>query len=603
MGETYRRASGGALMEIKKDTLYRNVVNKWDDKEAPYDRLNTARETICDFFRPDMGVDVDEDSDMLMLGGDISEGSGPWAARTAAISYQGNTVSKKLDWYKYAFSDTRLTGIDELDQFCQDQKEHNSAVYQNGNFYEYQPQFTLDGWTTGSPLFFLEEDKYTNHVMCIPIHWLNYRIYYNRYNQSEGVIIRDTEWTAKMCFDKFCPGRTMEERLAKAGEIFSISLQTAIKQNRMNERFTIWRAVFRRDDPIWQVKGFKPPLSSKAKPKMWYDVYFEDCKQLNKQNEQLMITGYYSKPYVHWDYDKKLWESSSRTPAFHAIYDNLTMIQIFRNWVDNTQLRVRPSMAILMGMEGRLDFRPGGIVKIKPAEWNHIPKPIEQMGEVRLEKEAVEIMRENLNRWFHLPLFRMFTDLAYMKDVEMKVFQLSEMAGEKITQLLPMMESHESYLGQADERVRAIELNAGRGPYNKRNMENIFDIISHYIGPLEAEQVKIQPEFIGTLRKTQRMQHNLKPIQLGIGALSEIAESMGDPNLVRFMIKKYPTAEATLRATDFSQKFVNEEPVFNKLYEEFQRDQARMEQFAKMVELLKASKGTDMAKMLTGATA
>lgn len=589
---------GPPYMEIKKDTLYWNIVNKWSDKDKPYERVNKARTTVCDFFRPDLGVDVDEDSDMLMLGGDISEGSGPWAARTAAISYQGNTVSKKLDWHKYGFSDPRLTGIDELDQFCQDQKEHNSAVYQRGNFYDYQPQFTLDGWTTGSPLFFLEEDKRTNHLMCIPIHWLKYRLYYDRYNQAEGVIIKDTEWTAKQCFDKFCPGRTIEERLEKAGQIFSKPLQTAIKNNQMSERFTIWRAVFRADDPVWQVEGFKPP-----RPKTWYDVYFEDCKQINKKNDQLLTEGYYSKPFVYWDYDKKLWDSASRTPAFHAIYDNLTIIQIFRNWVDNTQLRVRPSMAVLMGMEGRLNFRPGGLVKLKPNEWDKAPKPIDQIGEVRLEKEAVEIMRENLYRWFHLDLFRMFTDLAYMKDQEMKVFQLTEMAGERITQLLPMMESHESYLGQVDERLRAIEVNAGRGPYNKRNLENIFDIISHYIGPMEAGQVKIQPEFIGTLRKTQRMQHNLKPIQLGIGALSEIAASMGDSNLVRFMIKRYPAAEATLRATDFPQKLVREEEEFNRLYEDYQRNQAQMEQFAKNIELMKASKGTDMAKMITGPTA
>jgi hypothetical protein len=590
-------------MEIKKDTLYRNVVNKWSGKDRPYERVNAARTTLCNFFRPDLGVDVDEDSDMLMLGGDISEGSGPWVARTAAISYQGNTVSKKLDWYQYAFSDTKLKGIDELDQFCQDIKEHNRSVYQRGNFYDYQPQFTLDGWTTGSPLFFLEEDKRTNHIMCIPIHWKNYRIFYDRYNMSEGVIIKDTEWTAKMCFDKFCPGKTLEERLTKAGEIFSISLQTAIRNNRMSERFTIWRAVFRSDDPIWQVDGFKPPLSSKARPKLWYDVYFEDCKQLNKKNDQLLTTGYYSKPYVHWDYDKKLFESSSRTPAFYAIYDNLTIIQIFRNWIDNTQLRVRPSMAVLTGMESRLDFRPGGIVKIKPGEWNMKPEPIGQIGEVNLEKDQVEIVRENLYRHFHIDLFRMFTDLAYMKDTEMKVFQLAEMAGEKITQLLPMMESHESYLEQVDERVRAIEINAGRGPFSKRNLENIFDIISHYIGPFEADQVKIQPEFIGTLRKTQRMQHNLKPIQLGIGALSETAAALGDPNFVRFAVKRFPTMEAIMTAVDFPQKLANEEAEVERLYKEFQQDQARMEQFAKMVELLKASKGTDMAKMLTGATA
>ncbi len=583
-------------MEIKKNSIYQNVVNKWSDKDIPYERYNAARTTICDFFRPDLGVRVDEDNDMLQLGGDISEGSGPWAARTAAISYQGNTVSKKLDWWKYGFSDPRLKGVDELDQFNEDQKAHIASVYQRGNFYDYQPQFTLDGWTTGSPLYFLEEDKKTTHTMCIPLHWRNYRIFYDRFNMSEGVIVKDTEWTAKQCFDKFCPGQDIQERLKKAKEIFSLSLQTSIRNNTMNDRYTIWRAVFRKDDPVWEADDFVPPISSKVKPKEWYDVYFEDLEQPNK-GKTLLVTGYFSKPYVHWDYDKKVWDTASRTPAFHAIYDNLTLIQLFRNWLDSTQLRVKPSMAVLMGMEDRLDFRPGGLVKLKPGEWNNQPTPIGQTGEVPLEKETVDVVRENLYRWFHLDLFRMFTDLAYMKDQEMKVFQLSEMAGERITQLLPMMESHESYLEQVDMRVRAIEIDAGRGPYNRRNMENIFDIISSYIGPFEAEKVKIQPEFIGTLRKTQRMQQNLKPIQLGVGAVSEIGVMLGDPNLAKFMIDRYGTADAALRAVDFPQKLVNEESQVDKLYQQDAQKQAEMENFAKTVELMNASKG------LEGATA
>ena len=214
-----------------------------------------------------------------------------------------------------------------------------------------------------------------------------------------------------------------------------------------------------------------------------------------------------------------------------------------------------------------------------------------QVGEVPLEKENVDIVRENLYRWFHLDLFRMFTDLAYLKDQEMKVFQLSEMAGERITQLLPMMEGHESYLEQVDMRTRAIEIDAGRGPYSRRNLDNIFDIISHYIGPFEAEKVKIQPEFIGTLRKTQRMQQNLKPIQMGAGAVSELGQITGNPTLARKMIKQYPTAEAVFKATDFPQKLINEEGVFAKLTQQEQEKQAEMENFAKQIELMKASKG------------
>ena len=161
-------------------TLFERIVIRWSDKDTAYDRRRTALESVCDYFRPDLGIDYDESADMLMLGSDIYEGSGPWTARTAAIAFQGNTVSKKLDWRKYKFTDIRLTGIDELDTHAQNQNEHMSAVYQQGNFYDVQPQITLDGWTTGSPLVFVEEDPVTGNVMSMPLHWLTYRIFYDR---------------------------------------------------------------------------------------------------------------------------------------------------------------------------------------------------------------------------------------------------------------------------------------------------------------------------------------------------------------------------------------------------------------------------------------
>uniref|UniRef100_A0A6M3KNX4 Putative head tail connector protein n=1 Tax=viral metagenome TaxID=1070528 RepID=A0A6M3KNX4_9ZZZZ len=593
-------------MEWKDKTLFARIIERWDELKVPYERLKTAREYICDFFRPDLGVDYDEAADMLMLGENIFEGSGPWVARTASTSFQGNTVSKKLDWFKYGFSDDRIAGIDELDEFCQSMREHNAAVYQRGNFYDIQPQFTLDGWTIGSPLMFVERDLETDHMMCIPIHWLTYRIFYDRFNCAEGVIIKDDQWTAKKCFDKFCPGRTMKERLSKAEQIFSKSLQTAIEQGQLNSKFTIWRAVFRSSDPIWG--DFRLPNNTRYFSKTWYSVYFEETGLKEKQNDPLLSDGYRSKPFVHWDFDKKVWECSSRTPAFSAIYDDLNLIQIFKNYVDNTQLKVRPSMAALLGTEKRLDFRPGGLNLLNSSEWNYLPKPIEQVGEVRFERENFEMLRESLSRHFHLETFRMFSDLSKQKGKDFRVLQLMEMAGERITQLLPMIESHESYLAQVDERVRAIELESGQGPYNKANIENVYDIISHYLGPMEADLVKIQPEFIGTLRQKQQQFQKLQPILYGINALSEIGEAMGDPNFVGFMIKRYLVGDATLQAVNFQQKLVNEEADYNKSVEAFMQDQAMQRQFAQVVELMKAGKGMEAGPdnvlgMLTGATA
>jgi hypothetical protein len=507
-------------MDWKEKTQYERITERWSEKDTVYDRLNTSRETICDFFRPDLGVDFDEEADMLMLGGDIYEGSAPWVARTASTAFQGQTVSKKLDWFQYQFSDLRLAGIDELDEFAQDAKDHMAAVYQRGNYYDVQPQFTLDGWTIGSPLTFLEEDPETGHVMSLPVHFKTYRIFYDRYNRSEGVIIKD-QWTAKKCFDKFCPGKDIQKRLQDAEKKFTKALFDAISQGRMDERFWIWRAVFKKGDPIWGSE-FKAPLGGKN----WYDVYFEDTTLKEKQDDPLLATGYYSKPFVHWDFEKKTWESASRTAAFYAIYDTLSNNQVQKNFLENLQLKTRPGMAALRAMEGRLDLNPEGLTLMDPTEWQYKPQPIEQVGDLRLDIETMDRFRDSLSRHFHLELFRMFTDLAQQKNQEFRVLQLAEMAGERISQLLPTIETHENFLAQSDERVRSIERESGRGPFNRLEMENVLDVIMWITGEEpDPKQDPISPEFIGTLRQAQQRQQKLAPIAQGVGVLAELGQA------------------------------------------------------------------------------
>ena len=593
------------MVAYQQKTLYQKIVGLWSDKDNVYDRLRTARESICDFFRPDLGVDYDESADMLMLGGNIYEGSGPWVARTASTAFQGNSVSRKLNWLKYGYSDERLTGIDELDNHAQNMTKHISNVLQQGNFYDIQPQFTLDAWTIGSPLFFIEEDPTTGFVMCIPAHWLTYRIFYDRFNRSEGVIVKDKEWTAKKCFDKFCPGQTIKERLAKAENLFSIGLYNAIEQGRMNDRFTIWRAVFKSTDPVWG-EDFKVPFGDRD----WYDVYFEDV-QIDKQDTKpLMIGGYYSKPFVHWDFDKKIWESASRTPAFYGIYDTLSMQQIFKNYLENLQIKVRPPVAALLSMKGRLKLNAGDVTYLNTNEWNYLPKQMEQVGDIQLETKEMEKFEEKLGRHFHLETFQMFSNLAKNTNQEFRVLQLAEMAGERITLLLPMMESHESFLEQVDRRVRDIERQAGRGPFNRLNIENIIDIIEWAIGS-DARAAEIKPEFIGTLRQAQQRQQKLSPLMQGVAALRDTADAMGYPELVRLMIKGYDTSDEILRATNFPQKLITEKGEFEQSEQALQESQARDKQFAQLVELMKNSKGIQgevapnsiMAQLTGGAAA
>jgi len=580
-------------MDYKQKTLFEHITEKWDENESAWQRLRVARENVCNFFRPDLGIDYDESHDMLMLGGDIYDGSGPWVARTASMAFMGNSVNKRGDWWKYQYTDPRIEGIDELDAHAQSQKEHISHVYQRGNFYDSQPQFTLDGWTVGGPLHFIEEDPDTNFVMCIPVHWMTYRLFYDRFNKTEGVIVKDTSWPAKKCFDKFCPGQDMAQRMTKAESIFTPLLWQAVRDGQWNTRITIWRAVFKATDPMWQVDGFKRPIGGRK----WFDVYFEDSVVADKRNTPLLTGGYYSKPFVHWDYNKKPWEVASRTPAFEAIYDNLTMQQIMKSYLEDLKYHARPAMAILNTHRGdRMDFSAEGFNYFNQNEWNYLPKPIERTNhDIRIEPETMDRIEKKLSRHFHLEMFRMFSDLASSTgSKEFKVLQLAEMAGERIATLLPTIESHENYLAQVDARVRDIERQAGRGPYNRAEMENILDILDWALQG-DVSQVALAPEFMGTLRQVQQTQQRLKPIQYAVGALAEIGAATGNPNLPRFMLKEYELADEALTAVNCPQKLIRERKDFDQLSMAAQQALAKDKQFAQMVELMKATKSVSNA--------
>ena len=280
------------------------------------------------------------------------------------------------------------------------------------------------------------------------------------------------------------------------------------------------------------------------------------------------------------------------------------MQQIFGNFLENTQLSARPAMAILQGRQGRDDFSSMGLNYYTKNEWNHIAKPIDQVDNTQFDLEIIKEFKENLRRFFRLDVFQIFTDLAKEKNTEFRVMHLIEMAGEKMTTLLPMMDSHENYLSIVDARVRDIETRAGRGPFNKLNMENIYDVIRYHLNE-DRPKVNMKAEFMGTMRQMQQKRQKLAPIREGVGMVGELAEMMGDDNLARFVLKPYKTAEKALIALNCPQELIREHDEYVKLVEDDNIRQDQREKFAMAIEALKASKGQSpeaMAGALTGET-
>ena len=560
--------------------------------EKKHVKFNRARDSIVEYFRPDLGSDVDPDGDGTFFGENIYDGVGPWAVGVMARGFQGGLVSADADWIAHEMQRLDLRGVDELDLWLQDVKTHISGVYKQSNFYKVLPTFTKDGITIGSPLMFVEETKVAEGIITfIPQHYKTVFIFYDADNNPDGVIVKDEKWTLKKIVDKFAPTEEMQKQK------LSTSLNSSIDNGAFYKEHTVIRAVFRSDNPVWDVEGFNKPVAP------WISVYFEGKTDQDRKNDPLLTEKYFSRPFVTWDYDKKFWESISRTPAFDAIYDVITQQQIELEKLDNLKLKNAPPRWVLEDHRNTIDFGPEGMNFTSKDDYNFIPKQIDVVGDIKLSKDELEINAEKIKRWFFTAQFLKFTDLTSTLREQPTATQIIKIAAELAVQVNPGIATYTTgFLADTDARVVGIESRAGRGPFNPATMAKIVDIV---IGITEQRESKISviPVFIGPLGRAQKVKQELDPILDGLGALVPLFDIYPD---LKNAIREYGTAEDILKAVGFPLKNLRPEDEYDKIVAELTEARARMEAQQFALEAAKASKdvsgAVDETSILAGAT-
>lgn len=572
------------MLEWTETKLKGRIVRMWDSKESSYARLKNARETIIERFRPDLDLDVGSSYDMRLLGHDIYDGTGVMAVQTMAIGFYAHQYSKNIDWINYKFWLDILQEVDELDQFCSDVKDHQSAVYQRGNFYDVQLPFAKDAITTGSPCVFIEEDIIAGEVIHKRLHYSTYRLFYDIANRPVGIVTKE-KWTVQELYDKFCEGSTKEVRLAKAEKIFSESTMSLINSGSWNKKVDIWRAVFKKNHPLFYGKDY-------GKRYEYWDVYFENAPK--DENEPLMSEGYFTKPFAVWDYEKNRDESSARTPAFYSLYDDVTLNQIMFNYITDVQFGARPPIAIPSDIKGQYAIDPAEKIYLEREQWDYKPELIERTKNIHWEVEQIEMFRRSVREHFHTKLFNILTELALSNKQPISATQALEIQDEKITQISPMIESNDNYLRQVDKRVLDIEYREGRGPFRHDYMMYIADVIAWACRKAGVDfNGELVPEFVGKLRRQQQMEQKLKPLRLGLAFAQEVGATV-DPDLPKLAIRGWDVLDDGLSAVNFPMKNL-------KPREEYEEDAAQLEemrakqlQFQNMVEAAKATKGQNL---------
>ena len=567
----------------RKNNLYDHIHDRWAEVDGDYAKANNNRDAMTTYFRSDEIVDTDDKGNLV--GQCIYSGGGPWYSRLMATGFQGSLVSKNIPWLRYQMEQHELRGVDFLDTWVQDVKEYMSDVYQRSNFYDIQPQFTHDGVTTGSPIIFGEENILEEKTLWQPQHYKNVRIYYDKYNRPEGAIIRDKTWTVKKIFDTFIGKDDAEYSKSKAR--FPISVWDALRQGRLNETYTVFRATFKESDPIWDTDGFKKPDGDWT----WLTAYFLELTDADadKKNKPLNDNmGDFSQPFSVWDFDKKPWEISSRTPAFSAIWDNLSLQQIDKNYLENVQNINRPAFMALDSMRNKVRLGPEGEMFVTEAEYDRPVKMMDRVGGLQFNKDVLEMKDGALKRWFYVDMFAMFSAMSREGGSPPTATQIWQMAGEKATLLSPAIETHSRYLEAVDARMIDIEARAGRGPFDQRTMENVIDaVLGNVKDPARIRKISIQPVFIGALAQAQKVTQTLQPINATLEAIGGMIQVQ--PQLVN-KYKWFKLAGKVEDALDFPQDVIVPEDEYNEINAAQNKLAADQQQFENSMEVLKNSK-------------
>lgn len=544
--------------------------------ERAYVKFNSARDTLIAFTRPDLGSDVDPDGDGTFFGEDIYDGIGVWAPRVMAKGFQGGLVSADADWFAHKMGASELEDIDRLDLWLQWVDRHLLDVYQKSNFYRVLPGITLDGITIGSPVVIIEETDVVDGIITFkPQHYKTVFLFYNQDNVAEGLILKDETWTVKQISDRFAKSESEQK------EKLSLSLNNLIQNGNFYKQNTIIRGIFPGDHPVWGSDGFNKPNAE------WISVFFECKTKEERKDEPLQVETYFSRPFVPWDYDKKPWESVSRTPAFEAIYDIRGQQQMTKEKLENLKLVNRPAMAVLEDHRNIVDFRPEGITPIAKADWGNLPAAIQNVGNIQLSRDELEIGAAKVNRWFATEEFRKFTDLTDNLRQQPSATQVIKIAAEIATQVNPGIATYTTgFLKDVDARIIDIEFRARRGPFSLEAMAEISEIVIGILGERANEATPI-PVFTGQLARAQKLKAELDPILDGLGVARELFEVYPD---LKNAIREYGTLEDVLKAVGFPLKDLKPEDEYNEIIAQLTEARTRMEQQQFALEAAKASK-------------
>lgn len=562
-------------------SLYDRITDRQATLVKARQPFDSARKTICEIYRPDLTLTVDEKGEFM--GSEIIEGTAPWALGVNVRGFLGNMVGKSLEWIRYTMRQRRFHGVDEVNKAMQDLEHYMYDVYERSNYYSVLPQFVKDGLSIGSPVMYADEDVAGESAHFALPHYSENYISQNWLGQDD-VYHRAGGWkmTAKQAADKF----NIKD--------LSNALQLDMEQGRHDNNYEFIMAVYSENDNIFdklkaEDKKFKPN-------RPWMQYYIQKETDLNKK-KPLWAKPYWIKPFTVWHYHRNSHESYSRTPAWYAVFDTKANNAGCLSQLEMVEGSARPAMWAMANQKGMIHAAPGGWSWPQTAEdFKAKPTSLHENRHYPEVKDFLERLQSKVERHFHIKLWQMIEQYNREHKQPPTAYQIFQMIGENSAQVGPEVQSFEGdILSPNDEILMDIEFRSGRMVENVDFPEVLWE-----------SDGRVVPKFVGPLSVAQKLHHGVQRVHAGLAATQPIREAWPE---TKYKVRAAKLTEKVLENMNFPQDCIVPEDEYEENMAELARLAAEDRQLEQAERIAKSipsvsknvEEGSPLAA-LTGAT-
>jgi hypothetical protein len=564
-------------MEVKTDEDKAKFVMKQQEYLAqirePYEHqideiirfVNHSRRKIND--EPIRGVGSTANKGKV-TGTDVYDGTALSAAKLAADGIHGYMCSASIHWFDYtlpgkmnfsrasgmrAWSGKRLDEYPQVAIWLEQCEEVMYPAFSRSNFYEFHPNFVLDGLTIGTPTAIIEEDIGNGRVIFTPPHFRECYIHEDQFGQVD-TLYRKYNLTLKQMVKKF--GRE---------KVFSLhpSHKREYESNPYTEK-EVLRAIFPRSDyDTSKMNGKNKPIAS-----IWVLP--------GGQKKFIEESGYWDLPSVTWRWWKNNDEIYGRSPAWDAYVDIILANQQGKTNLIAGHKMVDPPMTAPSDLRGKIQFNPGGRTWIDGSVTkDKIPLPLQTGIQLPYGIDQQERRDKIIRDHFHTDFFLMLTQAAFAK-VDLTATQVLGMQGEQAAVLGTRIGRHQTEaLNPIMDRVFNIETRAGRIPEPPEILQEI------------APNGRIEIDYMGPLSQAQRRLFKLQSIRGGIEMATMVSQAFPSSS---DMVDGDKTMKEALDAVGFPATCYRPQRQVDQIRKIRQQKQEVMENVEVMGEVAKASK-------------